>query len=372
MKDAKRMNIQSSPRRRRLLIACGSGITALLSLLIAVGPAHASTATATTASAVAGAGPSSAVAWNTKENCINPDMTTGILSQSLFNSITGLTGVNYNCLSMFSNPASSWWNWEQPWMLVHPDGFSDWLGGGAQHQMVLSMDLVPQWLGNPGNPLSWEQPCANGDYDSHAVRLAENLVSYGAGSIVIRLGPEANGNWESDYTGNTDAEMSAWAQCFDSEVSAMRSVPGAYFKFLWNPNVCTYGDIPLSAWYPGDRYVSIIGADAYDIDCYTLETVAQEGWQAYYTDSASPDSGDPGFPSLANMENFAVAHGKPMSFPEWGMSWGDDDPAYVSGMADMFHNDSFAFQSYYDGGDGGIAPLGWAIPQATSAYKQSF
>ncbi len=31
--------------------------------------------------------------------------------------------------------------------------------------------------------------------------LAKNLVSYGAGDIVIRLGTEANGSWEADYIG---------------------------------------------------------------------------------------------------------------------------------------------------------------------------
>ena len=35
-----------------------------------------------------------------------------------------------------------------------------------------------------------------------ATTLAKNLVSYGAGGIVIRLGIEANGEWEADYTGS--------------------------------------------------------------------------------------------------------------------------------------------------------------------------
>ena len=103
-----------------------------------------------------------------------------------------------------------------------------------------------------------------------------NLVSYGAGNIVIRLGIEANGTWEADYVGTTNAEMSDWAKCYANEVTAMRAVPGTHFLFVWNPNICT-ADIPLSRWYPGNSYVDIIGADAYDGDCGTLKTVAQEG-----------------------------------------------------------------------------------------------
>ena len=41
--------------------------------------------------------------------------------------------------------------------------------------------------------------CAAGSYNQYATTLAQNLVSYGAGNIVIRLGTEANGTWEADY-----------------------------------------------------------------------------------------------------------------------------------------------------------------------------
>ena len=94
----------------------------------------------------------------------------------------------------------------------------------------------------------------------------------------------------------------------------MRSVSGAHFLFVWNPNICTQ-DSPLDQWYPGNNYVDIIGADAYDQDCETLKSVSQEGWSAYANDSSANTPNDPNFPSVNNMEAFAVAHGKPMSFP---------------------------------------------------------
>ena len=71
------------------------------------------------------------------------------------------------------------------------------------------------------------------------------------------------------------------------------------------------------------------------------------------------------------MEAFAKANSKPLSFPEWGLGAGDD-PAYMTGMAQMFDSNDFSFESYFDNNDDGIAPLGSAIPNATTAYAQAF
>ena len=62
-----------------------------------------------------------------------------------------------------------------------------------------------------------------------------------------------------------------------------------------------------------------------------------------------------------------------MSFPEWGLGQGTpDDSAYVTDMGQMFNNDDFAFQSYFDTNDDSIDPLGTSIPDATSAYSKAF
>jgi hypothetical protein len=293
-----------------------------------------------------------------------------VFSQSLLDGITSSTGVTYNCLNAFANPSPSWAEWETPWMFsTVSDGWDAWLAASPEHQVILGIDLIPQSVSNDSDPLAWEQPCATGEYDQYATTLAKNLVSDGAGNVIIRLGIEANGSWEADYVGTTSAEMSDWATCFDNEVNAMRAVSGANFLFVWNPNICT-ADIPINEWYPGNAYVDIIGADAYDEDCLTLKTVGQEGWEAYSTDGESNSD----YPSLANIEAFAVANGKPMSFPEWGLESGEDDPTYVTDIAQMFNSGDFAYQSYFDNdADGGsIAPLGSSIPQATTAYAKSF
>jgi hypothetical protein len=258
-------------------------------------------------------------------------------------------------------------------MLSDPsDGWDSWLAASSAHQVVVGMDLIPQSVSDNGNPLTWEQPCASGSFNQYATALGTNLVSYGAGDIVIRLGVEANGNWEDDYVGTTATEMTDWAKCFDNEVAAMRAVPEANFLFVWNPNVCT-DDIPLNAWYPGNSYVDIIGVDAYDKDCLTLNTVSTEGWTEYSTNSSGNTPNDPKFPSLANIEAFSAANGKPLSFPEWAIYSGtSDDATYVADVAQLFKQDDFAYQAYYDTGGNGIAMLGSALPKATAAYAQAF
>jgi hypothetical protein len=312
-------------------------------------------------------------AGDSKAHCITLGFRGGVLNQSEITAAHELTNITYNCLSTFANPAPDWTAWEAPWMFsTTSDGWDSWLKANPAHQAVVGIDLIPQSVSNNKNPLTWEQACAAGSYDAHATALAENLVSYGAGSIVIRLGIEANGSWEADYVGSTATEMSDWAKCYDNEVSTMRAVPGAHFLFVWNPNVCT-ANLPLDAWYPGNSYVDIIGIDAYDQDCSTQKTVSQEGWAAYSTDSASNPKNDPNFPSLDNIEAFATANDKPLSFPEWGINSGKpDDSQYVTDMAQLFNNDKFSFESYFDTNDDGIAPLGSTIPDATAAYSQAF
>jgi Glycosyl hydrolase family 26 len=316
--------------------------------------------------------PSSTItAGDSKAHCITLHFTYGQLDQSEISAVTDLTGVTYNCVELFANPMPTWAEWETPWMFSDvSDGWDAWLDTNSAHQVVMTMDLIPQSVSNNDDPLSWEEPCAAGSYNQYAVTLAKNLASWGAGNVVIRLGPEANGGWEADFVGSTTTEMNDWAKCYDNEVTAMRSVPGTHFLFVWNPNACT-SDFPIDEWYPGNSYVDIIGIDVYDSDCSSQMTVSQEGWSAFIDNSAGNTPNDPNFPSIANMEAFAMANRKPLSFPEWGLDV-MDDPAYVTDMAQMFKQDDFSFESYFDNNDDGIAPLGPDIPDSTAAYSQAF
>lgn len=326
-------------------------------------------------------------AGNSKANCValaggEDDGQGGAFSRSNLAAAESATKVIFNCLTTFVNPVDDWADWETPWVFSNDyagsGNWATWLAASHSHQMILGVDLIPQSApGNPQNPdgdnsdpLEWESACAAGHYNSYATQLAKNLVSYKAfanGSpLVVRLGIEANGNWEADYVGGTAAEATDWAKCYDREVTAMKAVAGTHFLFVWNPNACysSAQNAPsLSAWYPGNAYVSIIGADDYDTDCTNNDTVAQEGWAVYAS---------AGKPSLDSIKNFAVAKGKPMALPEWGLPSGDDDPAYVGGIGHMVASNDVAYQSYFDTNDDGIATLGSDIPKSTATYTKEF
>jgi hypothetical protein len=85
--------------------------------------------------------------------------------------------------------------------------------------------------------------------------------------------------------------------------------PYPTLRVIWNPqaegspNVA--GNRP-QAYYPGDRYVDVVGNDIYDIGF-------RPQWRA-------------------NEKLYRAHPSKPYAFPEWGL-WGIDDPAFIRTMA---------------------------------------
>jgi beta-mannanase len=132
--------------------------------------------------------------------------------------------------------------------------------------------------------------------------------------------------------------MSQWAVFWRRTVQAMRSVPGAHFQFDWTVNAAVR-PIPLSDFYPGNASVDIVGIDAYDQGV----AVGQPRWDTIYN---RPDG-------IADVLDFANAHGKPLSIPEWGLSapglgsGGGDDPSYVNGIGNLVRDNNVAYQSYF-------------------------
>jgi outer membrane protein OmpA-like peptidoglycan-associated protein len=227
---------------------------------------------------------------------------------------------------------------------------------------VLQVDLIPESLEDIDNPLSWEQSCAAGDFDSYATQLGTNLVAAGLQNSVLRLGAEMNGTWETDFMGATTQEQNLWATCFANEVTSLRQAAGENFLIDWDPNACK-GAYPYANFYPGNSYVDIVGLDFYDLDCTspnTPVTFSQLSNEVY---------------GLTYFEAFAAAQGKPMSFPEWGLSTipSGDDPAYINGMGSTIATGDFAFASFFDGGGANTrAPPLATTPLSLVAYQNWF
>jgi hypothetical protein len=175
---------------------------------------------------------------------------------------------------------------------------------------------------------------AAGALNSDFYNLGELLVQDGLGNTIIDLGREMNGAWyewsqHRAPPSEPDAFILAWRQI----VTAMRSVPGQHFKFLWTIYM-SYSSV-AECW-PGSAYVDYIGSDIFDwyggINNAYPTTLSGEldhewKWQQILT-------WEPG--GLDWMAKFSLATGKPIIIPEWGLDFhadgGQDDPLFITNM----------------------------------------
>jgi hypothetical protein len=322
--------------------------------------------TTTTAPATPSASGGLISAGPSRSECLVPNHPSDTLAgiQSSINTFQSATNSTVTCLGVYTDSSQSWTDWSDPW-IVGPSGapYASWVAAAPQsRQLVVEVDLIPVSLQDVSNPLSWETSCAAGAFNSYAAELGTNLVKAGLENSVIRLGSEMNGTWEGDFVGTTTQEQNLWATCFDNEVTALRQASGEHFLIDWNPNACTQ-NIPYANYYPGNAYVNIMGLDLYDVDCAAPSTAAS------FSKLSSEVAG------LSSFESFAAANGKPMSFPEWGLtsSPGGDDPAYVNGIGSTVNNGNFAFQEYFDVVNGASLPIDTgSTPLAAAAYQKSF
>ncbi|MGW1936510.1 glycoside hydrolase family 26 protein [Streptomyces goshikiensis] len=152
---------------------------------------------------------------------------------------------------------------------------------------------------------------AEGAYDHHFRKLAERLVELGVPDTVIVLGWEMNG---TTYTHRCAPDPENWKAYWRRVVKAMRSVPGQEFRFDFAPNRGKDA-IGWTECYPGDDVVDIVGMDSYDQDPGRS-----------FDDQVSQPYG------LQQHVDFAKAHGKGISYPEWGLFRRGDNPEYVRRM----------------------------------------
>ena len=152
-------------------------------------------------------------------------------------------------------------------------------------------------------------------------------------------------------------------------VDAMRSVPGANFKFDWNPIL---GGAPVEHLYPGDEYVDIIGLDIYD-----------QIWNASWQDPVSRWQQMLWQPAgLVWHRDFAMAHGKHMSFPEWGLvsvngdDGGGDNPYFIEKMYEWIgqNRDNVSYYAYFefDGTIGNHSLMSGEFPGSAAKFKELF
>lgn len=284
----------------------------------------------------AGTASAAATGVPSKEQCIYTALKISILDR-----FERHIGHEINCALVYNDASPNWAGWEKPWFVdYYSEPNLDWsawaTAPGTKRRLIITQNLFPASV----NHAHWLRLGASGAYTSHAKILARNLVAAGLGNSIIRLGHEANGSWYPDSLGNNRTEWSLWDKFWRKTVLAMKSVPGAHFEFdwciaaLWRP-------IPLKYIYPGNDVVDIVGVDTYDTG--NLGNTAAARWNYTYY---GPDG-------IKAVLDFARAHGKPMSIPEWGVSprseakgFGDD-PTFVNGIASVVRDNRVAYQSYF-------------------------
>ncbi len=234
-----------------------------------------------------------------------------------------------------------------------------WRGSGKT--LVLGVPMLPTHGGSLAAG-------AAGAYDPWFASLARQLAAAGEGDAVLRLGWEFNGTWYP-WGVRTDADAQAFAAYFRRVVVTMRAVaPG--LRFDWNPSAGVWPTFDLAQAYPGDAYVDDVGLDVYD-----------QSWIADYRD---PQSRWSDFVAqkygLGWQRAFARAHGKPVSFPEWGVTarpdghGGGDDPYYVAQMASWIDagNTSYAVYFDYDASDGAHALDDAQFARSATTFRRLF
>jgi hypothetical protein len=233
--------------------------------------------------------------------------------------------------------------------------FRQWQGSGKQLVIGVPM-LMRQQPGSLGAG-------AAGAYDAHFRRFGQRLVSEGQANAILRLGWEFNGDW---FPWRSDRDPKGFAAYWRRIVQVMRSVPGGSFEFNWNPGHGP-GYVDLNA-YPGDNYVDSIGFDIYDRTWGDRLRDPVVRWNNYLNKPYG----------LNWLRNFALAHGKPMAFPEWAVTHDHvrgvvhDNPVFIRGMAEFIRKNNVDFSNYFDvlAHDGDFRLR--QFPQSAAAYRALF
>jgi hypothetical protein len=247
------------------------------------------------------------------------------------------------------------------WSKIEDPGW--WLAGWSasryKQRMVYAVPLFPASRGSLAKG-------AAGGYNVRFRRLAQRLVSFGQPRAILRLGWEFNGGW---YRWAAASDPRAFAAYWRQIVTTMRAVPGANFKFDWNLTL-GWEQFPAARAYPGDAYVDYIGVDAYDQSWISNYRNPVVRWRDMLTRPYG----------LLWHRRFAAAHGKPMSYPEWGVTTrpdghgGGDNPYYVRRMHEWIAANKVAYHIYFNfnAADGNHQLRTTEFPRSTRAFKRLF
>jgi hypothetical protein len=244
--------------------------------------------------------------------------------------------------------------------------WSPWVAAMPGRRLVISVPMLV--YAKKGMPPFTLAEGAKGTYNDHFTKCAQNLVQYGLGNSIIRLGWEWDGGWYP-WRVMTPEDAANFKLCWQQIVKTMRAVPGAEkLEFCWNGAGETK-KFELEDAYPGDDVVDYVGLDIYDktwapgtypypdgaTDDQKLE-IQKKVWQVLYN----------GKFGIKAWVDIAKAHHKGFMIPEWGIGelknkhGGGDDPYFVQQMYNLIQDpaNNVYEAAYWDGREFKMVPTG--------------
>nr|WP_255310808.1 glycosyl hydrolase [Streptomyces viridosporus] len=188
---------------------------------------------------------------------------------------------------------------------------------------------------------------AAGEFDHHFRALAERLVELKVPDTILVLGWEMNG---ATYTHRCGPDPESWKKYWNRIVATMRAVPGQEFRFDFAPSRGRDA-VPWTQCYPGDGTVDIIGMDSYD----------QPSGMSFDEQVKEPYG-------LQAHVDFAKAHGKPISYPEWGLFRNGDNPEYMRRMLEWMDEQRPLYNTVTDYCPHGVWQCG-DHPESSRVYR---
>lgn len=223
--------------------------------------------------------------------------------------------------------------------------------------------LFIDFLQNGADGSEGYEQAAQGAYTDRYQAFGEELVSLGLDDCIIRLNGEFNFEWHSRHWVGIDAPDpqtgAEWfAQAFQHYVDTMDSIPGANFEYCFNPAVGGGGfdaqHIDLDWAWPGAEYVDTIGLDFYN-----------QEWEDRRQD-------------IQGFIDWSNAKGVPLSTPEYGIYQSAradtqvgsfDHVAWVQNVFEMFRQEDFAFQGYWNSGPTIFPRSESLVPAASDQWR---
>jgi hypothetical protein len=226
------------------------------------------------------------------------------------------------------------WGARQSWDdVIDPDFlYSTWRN--TPYTKVFGIAPVPEADGS-----ATMAGCAAGSYNDKWRQFGTNMKVNGLeNETVIRLGWEFNGDWYKWKANDPKQFAECWRQIVGS---AEETAPG----LLWDWTVIRgkgKSVVDAREAYPGDAYVDIVGVDAYDM---WPGATNEATWAEHYS----------GAYGLKFWSDFARAHGKKISVPEWAVypttaSNGGDNAYFIEKMQGFFKAEGshLAYEAYFN------------------------